>query len=185
MKIILIGYRCTGKTSVGKLIAERLGLPFYDTDELIQKHVGKTIREIVAEKGWDAFRAAEKAIIKQLPSIGDAVIAVGGGAVMEVENREVLHDKGFCVWLIADEKTIVERMRNDKASAAQRPPLSDEGMGRETTKILEARRPIYQELADCTVDTAGKEIDVIVDEVCAFLDRHNRSCNALRSRVTE
>ena len=183
MKIILIGYRCTGKTSVGKRIAVRLGVPFYDTDELIQSNAGKTIREMVDEEGWDAFRAAEKAIIKQLPSFADAVIAVGGGAVMEAENREVLHGNGFCVWLTADLKTIVERMKNDRASAAQRPPLSDEGMERETAKILEMRRPVYQELADCSVDTTGKEIDAVADEVCAVLARHNLSCNAPRSRV--
>lgn len=184
MKIILIGYRCTGKTSVGKGVAVRLGVPFYDTDDLIQRHVGKTVKEIVDEEGWDAFRAAEKAIIKQLPSFADAVIAVGGGAVMEAENRGVLRHNGFCVWLTADLKTIVERMKNDKASAAQRPPLSDDGMERETAKILELRKPVYQKLADCTVDTAGKGIDAITDEVCAVLVRHNLSCNPLRSRVT-
>lgn len=184
MKIIVIGYRCTGKTSVGKRLSVRLGIPFYDTDELIQGHLGKTVKEIVDEKGWDAFRAAEKAIIKQLPSFADAVIAVGGGAVMEAENREALHDNGFCVWLTADLKTIVERMKNDKASTAQRPPLSDEGLERETAEILEARRPVYQELADCSVDTAGKGVDAVADEVCAVLARHNFSCNPLRTRVT-
>jgi len=184
MKIIVIGYRCTGKTSVGKRIAVRLGVPFYDTDELIQRHVGKTVREIVDEEGWNTFRAAEKAIIKQFPSFVDAVIAVGGGAVMEAENREVLHGNGFCVWLTADLKTIVERMKNDKASAAQRPPLSDDSLERETAEIIEIRRPVYQELADCTVDTAGKEIDAVADEVCAVLVRHNLSCNPLRTRGT-
>jgi shikimate kinase len=173
MKIVLIGYRCTGKTAVGKRIAERLGLPFYDTDELIGGQSGKTVREIVDEGGWDAFRAAEKAIITQLPSFGDAVIAAGGGAPMDAENREVLQRTGFGVWLIADEKTIVERMRNDQVSAAQRPPLSDDGLEKETAEILEARRPVYQEVADCIVDTAGKGIDAVVDEVSAALDRQS------------
>lgn len=185
MKIVLIGYRCTGKTAVGKQVAVRLGVPFFDTDELIQKHVGKTVKEIVDEGGWDAFRAAEKTIMKQLPSVRDAVIAVGGGAIMDAENREVLRRTGICVWLTADLKTIVARMENDHASAAQRPPLSAEGVEGETAKILERRRPVYQELADCTVDTAGKGIDAVVDEVCSALDRHNLSPNPLRSRVTE
>jgi len=184
MKIILVGYRCTGKTSVGKQVSVRLGIPFYDTDELIQGHVGKTVKEIVDDKGWDAFRAAERTIIKQLPSFADAVIAVGGGAVMDAENREVLQGSGFCIWLTADLKTIIERIRNDKASTAQRPPLSDDSLERETAEIIEARRPVYQELADCTVDTAGKEIDAVADEVCAVLARHNLSFNPLRSRVT-
>ena len=83
MKIVLIGYRCTGKTAVGKRIAERLGLPFYDTDELIQGQSGKTVREIVEDGGWDTFRAAEKAIVKQLPDLGEGVIAAGGGVPMD------------------------------------------------------------------------------------------------------
>ena len=181
MKIVLIGYRCTGKTAVGKRIAERLGLPFYDTDELIQGQSGKTVKDIVDEGGWDAFRAEERAVIKQLTSLEDAVIAAGGGAVMDAANREVLRRTGTCVWLIADERTIVERMQNDHASAAQRPPLSDDGLEKETEKILGTREPVYQEVADCIVDTADKGIDAVVDEVCAALDRQS---NPVRSAVT-
>lgn len=184
MKIVLIGYRCTGKTAVGKRIAERLGLPFYDTDELIQGQSGKTVREIVDEGGWDAFRAAEKAIVKQLPTLGDAVIAAGGGAPMDAENKEALRRAGFCIWLTADLRTIVERMQNDQVNAAQRPPLSDDGLEKETAKILEVRRPIYQEVADCIIDTAHKGIDAVVDEVCAALDRHDHALNPERSPVT-
>jgi shikimate kinase len=88
MKIIVIGYRCTGKTSVGKKIAERLGIPFNDTDEIIQSHTNKTIWEIVDEKGWDAFRAEERATIRKLSSLTDGVIAAGGGAVTDPENRK-------------------------------------------------------------------------------------------------
>ena len=173
MNIILIGYRCTGKTSVGKKIAERLAFPFYDTDEIIQRHTGKTIREIVDEEGWDAFRVTERAIIKTLPSLADAIIAAGGGAIMDAENREVLRNNALCVWLTADVRTIVERIRTDRASNAQRPPLSSDGLERETTEILESRRPLYQELADATVDTSGKAIDAIVDEVLSALGRYH------------
>jgi shikimate kinase len=120
MKIILIGYRCTGKTAVGKEIAERLEIPFYDTDELVQRHTNKTIREIVDEGGWDAFRTEERAIIKKLSSLTDGVIAAGGGAVMDAENRNALKHNGLCIWLTADVKTIVERMMNDRTSTAQR-----------------------------------------------------------------
>ncbi len=165
MRIVLIGYRCTGKTSVGKRLAERLGTPFYDTDELIQSEAGKTIREMVDTEGWDAFRARERAIIEQLPLSADAVIAAGGGAVMDAANRKALKEKAICVWLMADVKTICERMRNDTASNAQRPPLSSNGLEEETAKILEARRPFYQETADCTIDTSGKGIETIVDEI--------------------
>jgi shikimate kinase len=169
MKIVLIGYRCTGKTSIGKRLAVRLGIPFYDTDELIQSEAGKTIRELVDQEGWDAFRQRERTIIRQLPLSADVVIAAGGGAVMDPENRKTLRHKGRCVWLMADVDTICDRMRKDGVSNAQRPPLSKHGLEQETAKLLEARRPIYQEMADCAIDTSGKGIDAIADEIVSEL----------------
>jgi shikimate kinase len=171
MKIILIGYRCTGKTSVGKRIAERLGMPFCDTDELIQAEAGMTIAEIIAAGGWEAFRQRERAIINTLPSSSWEIIAVGGGAVMDAENRRVLKQLGSCVWLTADVKTIVERMRADQDSDAKRPPLSRDGLEEETLVILRERTPLYEALADFVVATIGKQIDVIADEVCGVLTR--------------
>jgi len=182
MKIVLIGYRCTGKTSVGKRLAQRLGIPFFDTDELIQSEAGKTIRELVEEEGWDAFRQRERAIITQLPLSADAVIAAGGGAIMDAANRKALKEKGLCVWLMADVGTIVERMRDDRASNAQRPPLSSDGLEQETAKILESRGPIYQEMADCTIDTSGKNIEAIADEILGALGL--RLLDQERSRAT-
>jgi shikimate kinase len=169
MKIILIGYRCTGKTSVGKRLAERLRIPFYDTDDLIQGHTGKTIGELVGEEGWDGFRAKERDIIKQLPLSTDAVIAAGGGAIMDAENRNILKQSGLCVWLTADVGTIIRRIQTDQASDATRPPLSSGGLERETVEILRERIPIYQGLADCSVDTSGKKIDAVADEVLGAL----------------
>jgi shikimate kinase len=184
MKIILIGYRCTGKTSVGMKIAERMGIPFYDTDEIIQSHINKTIREIVDEKGWDAFRAEERAIIKKLSSLTDGVIAAGGGAVMDAENRKALKHDGLCVWLTADVSTIVARMKNDKQTTTQRPPLSDDGLEQETAEILTAREPFYQEMADCIINTTGNGINAVVDEVCGALERHDSYGNERRSPAT-
>jgi shikimate kinase len=173
MNIILIGYRCTGKTSVGRKISERFQIPFYDTDELVKKHIGRTIREIVEEEGWESFRKEEKAIIRWLSSLTDAVISAGGGAVMDPENREALKGNGLFLWLTADVRTIVERMRNDTAGGEQRPPLSSEGMERETSEILQKRTPIYRQLAHFIIDTSGKQIDAIADEVYSLLARQN------------
>ncbi len=169
MNIILIGYRCTGKTSVGRKISERLRIPFYDTDELIQEHTGKTIREIIDKGGWDLFRREEKAVIRTLSSLAETVIAVGGGAVMDVENREALKRNGLFLWLTADVGTIIERMKNDGVSGEQRPSLLGGSMERETSGILEQRIPIYQGLADFTIDTSGRDIDAIAEEACNLL----------------
>ncbi len=125
MNIILIGYRCTGKTSVGKRMAEKLGIPFYDTDALVIKRIGKTIQEWVEEKGWESFRQEEKEVIKEISSLAPAVIALGGGAVLEPENREILNQMGLVLWLTADVQTIIERMNADPNNMVMRPHLSE------------------------------------------------------------
>ena len=131
-------------------------MPFCDTDDLIQAEAGMTIAEIVAAGGWEAFRARERAIIMTLPSLSEGVIAIGGGAVMDAANRRVLKQLGRCVWLTADVRTIVERMRADQGSGAQRPPLSRDGLEQETIAILRERSPLYEALADFVVATTGK-----------------------------
>jgi shikimate kinase len=171
MNIVLIGYRCTGKTSVGKKISERLRIPFYDTDELINKHTGKTVKEIVDNGGWDLFRREEKAVIRALSSLAHTVIAVGGGAVMDAENREALRRNGLFLWLTADVRTIIERMRNDRTGDERMPPLASDCAERETSGILKQRIPTYQGLADFTIDTSERDIDTCADEFCYLLIR--------------
>ncbi len=164
MNIVLIGYRCTGKTSVGRKISERLRIPFYDTDELINKHTGKTVKQIVDKGGWDLFRREEKAVIRALSSLAETVIAVGGGAVMDAENREALSKNGLFLWLTADVSTIIERMRNDRTGDERLPPLASDCAEKETSEILRRRIPIYRRLADFTIDTSGRGIDAVADE---------------------
>ena len=113
MNIILMGYRCTGKTSAGRRLAERLGQPFYDTDALVEGQMQRTIPQIVAERGWQAFREAETAVIRDLSATDHSVIALGGGAVLDVRNVESLKRNGFFVWLSAEAETIAARMEKD------------------------------------------------------------------------
>lgn len=174
MRLVLIGYRCTGKTSVGKRVAERLGLPFYDTDELVQQGVGKSIRELVAASGWGEFRRLEREVIQGLPQ-GEGVVAAGGGAVLDPRNRVALKEKGVCIWLVADVGTIVARMKRDEKSGEQRPALTGANLEAETTDLLAARRPFYASLADFTLDTTEKSIDAIAEEVCQIMAVYQRS----------
>jgi len=171
--IILIGYRCTGKTSVGKKLSERLGLPFFDTDDLIIELAGMSIREIVEKGGWDLFRQREKETIKGLSSMQDSILATGGGVFENQENRKTLRRNGLFVWLTADVKTITERMLSDQNSPSQRPSLSHNNLETETTMILKKREPAYRELADFTVDTSGKRIEGIVNDILNFLEHLN------------
>ena len=180
VNIILIGYRGTGKSTVGKKIAESLQIPFYDTDELIKKHTGRIIREIVEERGWESFREEEKKVIRELSSVRESVIATGGGAVMDEENLNILKKKGVFIWLTADVRTIIERMENDKVSDEQRPSLSKGGLYRETADMLEMRIPVYRQLADFIVDTSKKNINEVVDEVCLFSSKFPTKNSKLR-----
>lgn len=169
VNIVLTGYRCTGKSTVGRRLAERLQVSLYDTDELIKRQTGETIAEIVEKGGWEAFRKEEKEIIRGLSTIKGSVIATGGGVVMDKENRNILKKIGTIVWLTADIRTTIERMRKDENSNEQRPSLSDNNLYKETSDILEMRIPVYRQLADLTVDTSEKDIDEIMDDICRFL----------------
>ncbi|MBN1662398.1 MAG: shikimate kinase [Deltaproteobacteria bacterium] len=166
MKIVLIGYRCTGKSSIGKKLAQALALPFYDTDALIEAAAGMTIREMVDLEGWPCFRQRERECIQRVASSSDGVIATGGGAVMNPDNAAALKDKSVVVWLMADVDTILARLADDAATKDQRPPLSDADVRRETEKILEERTPVYRRLADTIIDTAVYGVDKAVEEIC-------------------
>ena len=168
MNLILIGYRASGKTCVGKKLSGFLGLPFSDTDDLIQRKTGKTVREIVQEEGWPAFRDSEKAAISEVARGDGAVIALGGGAVMEPGNVEALKRKGCFVWLQAEEETLRQRMKGDGASPEQRPPLMSPGVGDEK-ELLARRTPVYRALADLVIDTTGRSIDEVAEEILAAL----------------
>jgi shikimate kinase len=163
--ITLIGYRCSGKTSVGRELAKERKLPFYDTDVMIIDRLGTSIKEWVEEKGWESFRQVEKAVIKDISSLAPGVIALGGGAVMAPENREILKKNGRIVWLIADVRAISERMKADVFNKDWRPPLSEGDWETEIRETLAARYPFYETLADYQVDTTGKAIKTIVDEI--------------------
>ena len=169
--IILIGYRCTGKTSVGKKLSERIDLPFIDTDDLITREAGMSVGEIVREGGWALFRRKEREVIGRLSSMEGCIIAPGGGAFEGPENREALRGNGLFVWLSADVKTIMERMLADRKCSDQRPPLSDGDLEAETSLIIKRREPTYRQLADLTIDTSQKGIDSVVDTICEFLQK--------------
>jgi shikimate kinase len=168
MNLILIGYRASGKTCVGKKVSGSLGLPFYDTDDIIQRKAGKTVREIVQDGGWPAFRESEKAAIGEVARRDGVVIALGGGAVMEPANVEALKGKGCFVWLQAEEETLRKRMKGDGSSPEQRPPLMVPAMGDEK-EMLARRAPVYRALADLVIDTTGRSIDEVAEEILAAL----------------
>ncbi len=169
MNIILIGYRGTGKTVVGTALSDNMGRSFYDADVYIEKSVGTTISDMVAANGWPFFRAKEKEVVRELSAIDDCVIATGGGAVMDKDNVACLGKKGFFVLLKANTDTMIQRIEHDDVSAQQRPKLLDSDIYEETEKLLEQRMPIYEQVADFSVDTTSLTVEEVVETIVQHL----------------
>ena len=165
MNIILIGYRGTGKTAVGRALSKRLGRPFFDADTYLEEKLGRTISDMVAAEGWPFFRAREKEIISEISAMENCVIATGGGAVMDKDNVACLGKKGSFVFLKADIDTMIQRIKRDEASPEQRPQLLDCDLYEETQRLINQRMPTYEEVADFSVDTTQLAIDEVVEKI--------------------
>jgi shikimate kinase len=170
--IVLIGYRCSGKTSVGKRVASILKWEFIDSDAIIEKQAGKSIEEIVETGGWSAFRKEEEKVIKRLAILDKKVLATGGGVILNPMNRELLVKHSILIWLQADIATIKNRMGQDGKTGSQRPGLTNMGSMEEIEAVLLERTPYYQNVADYIIDTSKKSIDEIADEIVTLVKQH-------------
>jgi len=171
--IVLLGYRCTGKSSVGIKIAERFHMDFFDTDHLIVEQSHMSIRELVNKGGWSLFRKKERDVIRKIAAIVGSVIATGGGAFEDPENSERLKRNSLFIWLHADAETVIQRMESDQGSIDQRPSLSTDDLHTEVINTMGKREPVYRRIADFTIDTSIKSIESIVDEICTFIENSN------------
>lgn len=164
-RLILIGYRGCGKTTVGERLAERLGWEFVDTDRLVEQAAQRSIREVFEQQGEAAFRTLESHAVALAVSRARCVISVGGGAVLSDENRRRLRDAGTCVWLTASPDELVRRTSGDPQSAATRPPLTDVDAREEVQRLLAQRESLYRELAEHTIDTEGRTSEAVIEMV--------------------
>jgi shikimate kinase len=157
MSIALIGYRGSGKSTVGKRLADRLWHTFVDTDELIVKRAGKSIREIFESDGESKFRELESQVVSEVCKLPDHVIALGGGAVMREENRRAIKDAGLkVIYLKCDPEELLKRIESDPATAAARPSLTSLGGGiEEVRKILTEREPVYRSVMTGELDVTN------------------------------
>ncbi len=153
--IVLIGYRAVGKTTVGTLLAQRLGRPLIDLDAILEQEAGETITELVRREGWPEFRRREKAIVKQYAARSGQVLATGGGVVLDPENIARLQATGKLVWLKASPATIKARLSQDRQQLANRPDLTTSGTLDEVDEVLSTREPLYRAAAavSLAVDT--------------------------------
>jgi shikimate kinase len=151
--LILIGYRCCGKTRVGKHLADLMEYDFVDTDQRIESECGIDIDALVTARGWSYFRQKETLVLKELLFQNQQVIATGGGMVLAPENRALIKKNGSVIWLTADPATIVQRLKKDPHTCSQRPRFTTRLLLDETRDILAERTPFYENLADMTLDT--------------------------------
>lgn len=163
--IFLIGYRCTGKSSVGQRLAAKLGWPFIDTDSLLVSEGGNSIQEIVAKQGWETFRKMEHAVVNQVCSLHRRVVATGGGVVLDEANVKLMQKNGKVVWLKALSETIRSRMMRDQDTAAFRPSLTSKDSFSEIEETLLERDPLYRQAMDFWVPTDNRRID----EICEII----------------
>lgn len=165
MNIFLIGYRCTGKTTVGGSLAKRLERLFFDADLELVKEQGMKISEIVSKKGWAAFRNIEKRVIQCACECDNQVVATGGGVVLDEDNVKRMKNSGVLVWLRADIKTIEKRIIEDNTTQDFRPALTSKGSVEEIRETLLVRNPYYERAMDFFVDTDFMDIEAVCDTI--------------------
>ncbi|OGH97570.1 MAG: hypothetical protein A2104_03065 [Candidatus Melainabacteria bacterium GWF2_32_7] len=158
--IVLIGLMGSGKTTVGNLIAQKLGKNFIDTDVLIEKEAQMTINEIFQLYGETHFRELESKIIKKLSLDSDQIISTGGGSVENQDNLKNLKETGILFYLKASAKKLFERIKNED----NRPLLKNDDPLKTLEKLLEKREKFYTQ-ANFIISTENKQIDEIVNEI--------------------
>jgi 3-dehydroquinate synthase len=160
--IFLIGPMGAGKTTIGRQLAKTLSLRFIDSDHEIESRTGVTISLIFELEGEEGFRRREKAILNELANAQSGmVMATGGGAVLDPENRALLSARGLVVYLRADMERLLERTGRNK----KRPLLQTDDPGKKLKEIMEIREPLYREIADLVVDTGSRPIRSVVKEI--------------------
>lgn len=158
--VVLVGMMGAGKSEVGELLAEQLGYGFIDTDKSIQEKAGKGIPRIFREEGETTFREYEREVIAGLKDAQSQVIATGGGAPLDPENRRTLASLGHMVYLKASPRELYLRVKNDRG----RPLLNKDNPEAELARLLKEREFAY-ERCDITIDTEDLGVDEVVDRL--------------------
>jgi shikimate kinase len=166
MRVVLTGFMGTGKSAVGRRVAERLGRALIDTDAVIERNEGAPVRDIFARFGQAHFRELERRVVAEACAAGDVVIATGGGTIIDEDNRRALGDAGLMVCLNATPQVIARRVR---ASAASRPMLAGaSGLTARIRELLAERQPVYSGVP-IQIDTTKLSVEQVADTVIAAL----------------
>lgn len=170
MNVVLIGFRGSGKSTVGQLLGERLKREFIDCDDFIEKRTHLTIREIFERHGESHFRTLESEAIAELAKLDGKIVATGGGAVLKYQNMQVFKRAGgLVIFLRISPQTAYERIQGDPASRSRRPALTDKDPFTEIHEQIELRSPYYLQAADLVVPADGRSAAEVVEEIVRHL----------------
>jgi shikimate kinase len=165
MKVFLVGPMGSGKSAVGRQLARRLGLSFVDSDEEIEARTGVDIAYIFEREGEAGFRHREAEVIDELTQRDDVLVATGGGAILDPVSRGRLRERGHVVYLRTSVEQQLARTRRSEA----RPLLNNPDPRGTLARLYEARAPLYAEVAEITVDTDGRKVKSVVEQICRQL----------------
>lgn len=161
-----MGLPGSGKTTIGRQLARRLGLLFVDSDHVIEQRLGCSIREFFAREGEDSFRDLEQEVVDELTQTHQGVIATGGGAVLREANRRHMHERGQVIYLRSTPEDVFRRLRHDSA----RPLLQVDDPLVRLRALFEARDPMYREAAHFVIETGRPSVAMLINMVCMQLE---------------
>jgi shikimate kinase len=166
--LALVGYRGTGKSTVGRILSERLSRRFVDADLEIEARAGRSASAIFASWGEPVFRDWEERTLAELTrSFPDAIIATGGGVVLREANRRRIREFGYVAWLTADASELARRLASDPRGLDERPALTPAGTIAEIAAVLAKRKPLYAGLADIQIETGDKAPEEVANAILA------------------
>jgi shikimate kinase len=166
LSIIFVGLPGSGKTTIGRQLARRLGVPFVDSDHVIEHRLGCSIREFFVREGEDSFRDLEQLVLDELTLTQQGVIATGGGAVLREANRRHLHERGQVIYLRSSPEDVFRRVRHDTV----RPLLQVDDPLSRLRSLFEARDPLYRETAHFVIETGRPSAAMLVNMICMQLE---------------
>ena len=166
LSIIFVGLPGSGKTTIGRQLARRLGLPFVDSDHVIEHQLGCSIREFFAREGEDSFRDVEQQVLDELTQTHVGVIATGGGSVLREANRRHLRERGHVIYLRSTPEDVFRRVRHDTA----RPLLQVDDPLSRLRALFEARDPLYREAAHFVIETGRPSVATLVNMIIMQLE---------------
>lgn len=172
MNIVLIGFRCAGKTTVGKILADKLSMPFIDCDAYIERREEMSIKDIFDQSGESHFRLIESDALANIAKMDGKVIATGGGVVLRYKNIRNLKRNGLIIFLEVDSKTATERIKLDPTTKKRRPKFTQLDLDTEIREQMELRKDYYRQAADIIVRTTDRETGAIAEEI--LMELRNR-----------